>query len=202
MSKHKYTKATDLLNDLTDDRSLVDELTEQVRRRRLMKHLIAHRVGSNLSQDDVAKHMGCTQSRISKLEATDDEDLRLGDIEQYLDTLGLSLTMMITKKQSNAVDQIKTHAFRIKHLLQSLVSLVDDDDDELADGIAKFACIEAPINLLEMVFDSISHLPQSVLERLPLARDIESCTACEDESTYNEGKEISDDQTNSSDFRR
>ena len=183
MSKEKYTKTTDLFNDLTDDKSLVDELTEQIRRRSLMKHLVAHRVGSNLSQDDVAKKMDCTQSRISKLEATDDEDLRLGDIEQYLDALGLSLTMTIAKKHSNAVDQIKVHAFRIKQLLESLVSLVDDDDDDeaMADGIAKFACIEAPINLLKMVFDSVSHLPQSVLERLPLARNFESCIACEDD---------------------
>lgn len=44
-----------------------------------------------LSQKDVALKLGCTQSRISKLESMTDADLRIGDLSKYAEVLGLEL---------------------------------------------------------------------------------------------------------------
>lgn len=177
MSK-KFQSATELLQDLTDDQELVDEVAKQTSERVFVKHLIAHRVREGLSQADIANSMDCTQSRVSKLESSTDDELKLGEIERYLDATELAMAITIMRKPATAVDQIKFHALRIKQLLESLVELADDEDEEVADGIAKFTCFETPLNLLKIVSDSISKLPESVKERLPIANEIDSYVSC------------------------
>lgn len=180
MSKNKFDSVTDLLRDLTNDRELIVNVDQQIKSSQLIKHLIANRVRNGFSQKDIAERMGCTQSRISKLESGQDDDLRLGDLKQYLEATDLQLRLVISPRSHKTVDEIKFHAFCIKQLLLRLVKLVKDDDEDVADGIARFACVETPINLLKMVLDAARHLPQDVLERLP-ALVVEDATRIKDE---------------------
>lgn len=55
--------------------------------------LIELRIFSGLSQKDIAKKMHCSQSRISKLENTKSKDVRLGDLQDYIEALGYTLTI-------------------------------------------------------------------------------------------------------------
>ena len=66
--------------------SLENALTEQV----MVNQLVAKRCQRNLTQADVAKKMGCTQSRISKLEATGDAEWTLAEIADYARAIGLN----------------------------------------------------------------------------------------------------------------
>lgn len=63
---------------------LLDKVKKRIAERRLVKSLILYRVEAGLTQGDIAKAMGCTQSRISKLESKTDDDLSIGDIKRYL----------------------------------------------------------------------------------------------------------------------
>lgn len=186
MTSKRFESATDLLRDVSEDHTLADELDREIAERQLAKLLIAHRVRSDLSQKDVAERMNCTQSRISKLESSLDTDLRLGDLQQYLDSIGLQIRLVIAPKSLKAVDEIKYHAFCIKQLLHKLVKLASSNDAKLADGIAKFACVETPIVLLKFILDAAKHLPEHVLERLPtlIIEDAAECTSdeCNDHS--------------------
>ena len=167
MVDQQFTSALDLLRDTSEDAQLVNEVAEQVSQRQLIKHLTAHRVRSNLSQKDVADCMNCSQSRVSKLEASKDADLRLGDLEQYLQAMDLQLRLVVAPRSQKAVDEIRFHAYRIRELLFRLVELASTEDAQLADGIARFACLEAPINLLKIILDAANKLPEQVLDRLP-----------------------------------
>lgn len=167
MAKTNYKSVTELLRDTTDDAELIEGVDRTIKESQLIKHLVANRVRIGYSQKDVADRMNCTQSRISKLESGRDDDLRLGDLEQYLKSLNLQLRLIITPHSQKAVDEIKFHALCIKKSLLRLVKMAKEDDEALADGIARFACVEAPINLLKIVLDAAKHLPEGVLERLP-----------------------------------
>lgn len=193
MTSKRFESVTDLLRDISEDPKLADELEREVAGRQLVKLLIAHRVRSDLSQKEVAERMKCTQSKISKLESSVDNDLRLGDLQQYLDSIGLQIRLVIAPKSHKAVDEIKFHASCIKQLLLKLVKLASTDDTKLAEGIAKFACVEAPINLLKIVLDAAKHLPEHVLERLPTLM-IDDAAGClnDDEGTdhSNDNREL------------
>lgn len=59
----------------------------------LMNELIAVRDAKGLSQKDIAETVGCTQSRISKLENAKDVDVRLGDLRAYANAVGCDLVI-------------------------------------------------------------------------------------------------------------
>ena len=96
------------------------------------------------------------------------------------DSLKLQFRKVLTPQSQTAVDEIKYHAFRIRCLLRYLVNLVEADD-KIADGIAKFVCIEAPFNLLQMVVDSAKQLPTHVLKQIPGVVVEDECIICERE---------------------
>ena len=85
-----YRSIVEMVRDTADDPSLVSDLERHIFERRLVSQLFVSRCVQGLSQKDVAEKMGCTQGRISKLEASRDEDLRLGDIQGYAQALGLT----------------------------------------------------------------------------------------------------------------
>ncbi len=180
----RFNSVSKMLHETSEDADLVTEVERRISERQLVKHLIAHRVKNDMSQQDVAQSFGCTQSRISKLESSSDDDVRLGDLEAYAQAIGLQLRLVLAPRNQTVVDEVKYHAFRIKHLLQALVNLTDDDDT-IADGISKFVCIETPMNLLKIVVDTAKHIPQQVLERLPGFVIEDECLACEQEEHEN-----------------
>lgn len=179
MTEKKYDSIAAMLSDVSDDPQLIADVQKTASERELIKHMIAHRVKSDMSQKDLATRMKCTQSRISKMEQSDDADLRLGELEEYLGALNLRCRMMIAPNSMKAVDEIKFHAFRIRELLTNLVNLVSDDEANVSDGIAKFACFEVPLNLLKLVSDAVQHLPPSVLERVVSSAHGDGCLVCD-----------------------
>lgn len=67
-------------------------LESQIQRRQIVKKLMALRAKAGLSQQDVARKLNWTSSKVSRLEAGCDDDLRLGDLRDYLGALSLDLT--------------------------------------------------------------------------------------------------------------
>jgi transcriptional regulator with XRE-family HTH domain len=68
--------------------------------RRIIKDLMIRRATSGLSQKDIARSFGCTQSRISKLENMTDSELKLGDLAKYSRALGLQLRITFAPNDS------------------------------------------------------------------------------------------------------
>ena len=60
---------------------------------RLIDQLIVARVAAGLTQSQMAAKLRCSQSRISKIEDSQDSDLSLGDIQAYARTVGLKLRL-------------------------------------------------------------------------------------------------------------
>lgn len=158
MVTKRYTNVSKMLHDLTDDDQFNKEFDERVAQRELVKHLIALRCGKNVSQADVASALGVTQSRVSKIENGVDDDLRFGELKAYARTFGMDIGLVFSDRKRTIVDEVKLHAFRIKHLLDRLAKFAERDEG-IAQGIANFFG-EAFFNVVKLMQDSASRLPK------------------------------------------
>ena len=125
---------------------------------------MALRATRGMSQTEVAGRMKCSQSRISKLENGVDDDLRIGDMRDYLHALDHDMSIFVCPMQWKSFQQIKFHAFEIRRCLGQLVDLIGDDPDILQ-GVSK-AHVEVVVNLVKLVVDSAETLP-SIEQMLP-----------------------------------
>ena len=77
---HGYRRVADAIRQLSAKTKLIDQL-------------IVARVAAGLTQSQMAAKLRCSQSRISKIEDSQDTDLSLGDIQAYARIVGLKLQL-------------------------------------------------------------------------------------------------------------
>src|SRR4051812_33145895 len=101
MSTNKrFDDVTKMVQECIDSPKLTAELQKQVARRHLIKRLLALRAAAGISQEDMAKKLGCTQSRISKLESSNDADWRFGDVIKYISAVGYRTEIVFFKQDA------------------------------------------------------------------------------------------------------
>jgi transcriptional regulator with XRE-family HTH domain len=166
MAKKKtHYSVLQMVRDVSEDASFADAFENHLLERKLVKKLLVVRALRGLSQKDMARKLGCTQSRISKLEAAKDNELRLGDLVQYANALGLRLEMVFEPRDTRAVGRIRRHTFQIKQELQTLAEL-SAMDHAITAGASRFFG-EAMVNFVKILQDSPQRLPARPEDRLP-----------------------------------
>ena len=134
---------------------------------------MAFRAVRGLSQGDIAKSMGCTQSRVSKLERGMDADIRLEDLGKYANAVNMELRLVFAERRDTIVDEVKFHAFRIKALLERLAKLARKDE-RIARGVGSFFG-EAFFNLLNIIQSSAKQLPPREDGRSLIQIEVQEC---------------------------
>lgn len=124
----KYDSVAEMLNDVSEDQKFAEDVTRRLEQREVIKQLIALRCKENKSQGDIAKHMSCSQSKISKLESGTDEELSIGDLAMYLDALGKSTRIVVLDKNCTAADEVKYHTHSIQRILGEVTELAQGSD--------------------------------------------------------------------------
>ena len=81
------TNVVDLIRDIADA-DFVEELEEHLRQGAILRSLMAKRIAKGVSQGDIAERLGCSQSRVSKLERGTDGDLKLEELAAYGEATG------------------------------------------------------------------------------------------------------------------
>jgi transcriptional regulator with XRE-family HTH domain len=84
-----------------DAPEFVSELEERLKARQLVKMLVVLRARADLSQMELAKRIGCGQSRISKLENGVDSDVSFGDVWEYLQATDHAATFIVLPKSKS-----------------------------------------------------------------------------------------------------
>ena len=163
--KTRYTSVSEMLTEHAPDEKFREQFDEHAGRRRVIKRMMALRALKGMSQQDVAKQMGYSQSRISKLENGFDDDIRIGDMRSYVSSLGFRLGFGFTDRNLTAVEEIKQHAFRINELLDGLAHLAGGDE-RMAQAVSGFFG-EAFFNLVKMIQESASKLPRRPTDDRP-----------------------------------
>ena len=153
----QYASVSQMVDDLSEDVTFNEEVAQQIARREVVKRLFAVRTANGISQQEIAQHLGCSQSRVSKIENGEDSVLRLRELEAYAKALDCDVQILFKNRDATAVDDVKYHAFQIKRSLDRLAEL-GCRDEAVAQGVANFFG-EAFFNLVKMLQDSASKLP-------------------------------------------
>ena len=157
MATKQCASVSEVLRDIAPDDAFQAEFDQRVAERRLIKELLVLRAARGLSQRNIAEHIGCTQSRISKLENAKDADVRFGDLQAYADAVGCDLAVEPVPRELEPVDRVKCHAVAIKKHMDDLAQLARSDE-KIAEGVAAFFG-ECFLNVTLMLCDSATRLP-------------------------------------------
>jgi transcriptional regulator with XRE-family HTH domain len=152
MARTKFTSIAEMVRNVSEEQSFADDFEGRMRERQVVKALLMLRAAKGLNQQDIAERLNCTQSRISKLESSSDGDIRLADLCGYASALGLSVEIILMKKEATLVNRVKFHAGFIKRLMDRLAHIAKDDKN-ISDGALKFFNVAA-YNLLKIVQDA------------------------------------------------
>jgi len=119
-----------------------------------------------MSQADLADAMGCGQSRISKLESGLDENLRVGDIEAYLDALGYEARLILAKKDRGLAEEIKSNWRQLAEHLDQLRKIANGDP-AIEKGIGDFSR-DVTLNFFALIARFIEKLPDAAKKQAPV----------------------------------
>jgi transcriptional regulator with XRE-family HTH domain len=156
-----HTSISEMLRASGGSPALIEAYKDKVEETRLIKRLIEMRQNRSKTQKDISAALGCTQSRISKIESGVDADLTIGYLQQYAAALQFKLVMTFVAKEAPAVDRIKYHALQIEQNLAALAQLANDGDSSLTGSIGNFFG-ESLYNLVAIVARQARKLPPDV----------------------------------------
>lgn len=156
-----FKNIKEMIKGLSEDDKFKESALNEIENKTIAKFLFTLRCKNNLTQKQLADKIGCTQSRISKIESAYDSEITVKDLSDYGDALNLQLEIGYRNKDLKIIDLVKYHAFEIKGYLEKLVDIVGGDE-ALAKGVLEFH-LEALWNLAGIILKNIPDLHQKSL---------------------------------------
>ena len=140
MNTHTKMTASSVIAELCDDDSIVRDVEARMSQTRFVAMLTEARARKGMTQKDIATKIGTSVSKVSRFEASNDDDLRIGDAKDYLNALDLEASIAFFDKSMPTTSQIKHYIFEIEKLLTHLTSIAKtcDGDRQIVDGISRF----------------------------------------------------------------
>lgn len=140
MNKENNNSAAKMAAKILQDPKAEDRINDGLKKSRLIDWLVMERCKHDMSQTDVAKKMHVSVSKISRLEASCDDDLRLVDLKDYSSAIGVKMSMFFSDEKLPIADRVKHCVFRISEMLQHLTKLATEsvEDKNLHDEIIRF----------------------------------------------------------------
>ncbi len=157
MADNRFKNISDMVRNLTDDNEFVEAVDEALGRQKILRQLMAMRVTRDLSQADVSRKMGCSQSRVSKMENSADEQLRYGELRRYAEAVGCELVSGVKPHEMTPTEEVKCLARAVQNRLSRMAELAQGDAD-IARGVAKFFA-EAFLNFSLIIGKTAALLP-------------------------------------------
>lgn len=143
----KITSVSELMNEMGIDKDIAKKISENINNHSVSQKLSILRAKADLSQAEMAKKMGVSQSFISKLEVASNDQIKFGDFNKFVNALGYETTLTISRPQ-NIAQKIKNTYNQLSNLLNDLQQYAVDDD-AILQGIAGFEQ-EAARNMLNL----------------------------------------------------
>lgn len=153
----RFGSVAKLIRETSGDEEFVKEVESRMKERTLVKRLYSLRIAKGISQEEIARQLGCTQSRISKIENGKDGDLRVQDIEGYARAIGCEALFAMKRRNATIAEDVKLHALAIKNKLHQLADMAGDDET-MAEGVAGFFG-EAFFNLVRILQEAAPKPP-------------------------------------------
>lgn len=132
------------------------DMIDYIDERSLSRHITILRHMLKLTQKDIAEKIGCSQSKISKIENSPDREISVKDLADYSDALGLSMLIRWERKDTNIVDRVKYHYCKLRDSLEKILDM-SKGDPKMELAAAKISN-EASWNLTELMSSIIEKL--------------------------------------------
>lgn len=139
-SNLRSKSAGDAAAFLCGDETVKNLVEKEIERSWIVNKLLQMRIDKELSQKELAQQMGCDPSKISRMEAGNDLQLKISDIAQYASALGVKISMVFEDTTLPVAEQIKRSVFSIDEKLKQLVGLAKqvDGDEAIINAINSF----------------------------------------------------------------
>jgi transcriptional regulator with XRE-family HTH domain len=125
---------------LAGDPKVEQEVQQEIANSSLVSYLLSLRVSKGLTQEQIAESMKCDASKISRLEAGNDANLRWPDLAGYVAALKLNMCLLFEDPSVPLAERIKEYVFRIHKDLEELTALAQQaGDDKLTQKIHQFS---------------------------------------------------------------
>jgi len=157
MAKKAYKNVLELSESVLG-KKFTGELKAEIDYHSLSGVLQKIRCMEGLSQEEMAERMGCSQSKISKIENASNDRISVEELTRFTEVMELNVELRI-QKPMKTVDRIKQRVFEIKRDLDLLAELGGKDED-VAHGVDGFFG-ELFFNAVTQWFDSHEKLTKA-----------------------------------------
>jgi transcriptional regulator with XRE-family HTH domain len=155
--EEKFSSVSRMIDAISGDDELADAVKKRIAQRQIVKTLFAMRAARGVSQAQIATALGCTQSRVSKIENGFDGDLNFRELEAYARVLDHDVRLVFMKRGATSADRVKMHALGIRNELEQMAECARGDES-IAEAVAGFFG-EAFFNLVRLVQSACGKLP-------------------------------------------
>ncbi len=189
--KMRFKSVAEAAAFLAVDDTVKNLVQDEIDNSQIVNNLLRLRLRKGVSQKELSKSMGCDSSKISRIEAGNDLQLKIGDISQYASALGVQMNVVFEDTTLPVAEQIKCNVFSIHEKLEQLVGLAKqvDGDETIINAINSFYK-EVLFNFLVRFADSHGRLRvASGSTKSPLSN------ARNQRDLYNEEEPVSEAQT-------
>ena len=126
MSEKRITTVNELVDQISDDPNFKKRVKQRLQGSQITRILFALRNRRGLTRHQIAGDLGWSQSRVSKFEHSEDDQLLLHDIARYCSAPGLTAENGFLQG-GNAASRAKYHFLQLKNALDTLVALCKGD---------------------------------------------------------------------------
>ena len=160
----KKEQVAEMARTLGCEAETAELVLEDVRARTLTRGLTLARMKHDLTQKELAARMGCSESKVCRMEAAADADLNFGDILAYANAVGLELSFLFDDTTLPNATRIKHCVCKVASMLKHLTDLAaeDDEDNKIRNAINAFQ-VEVLMNFLIKYRESGAAIPSLVV---------------------------------------
>ncbi len=99
-----HRNVVEMLDDIAPE--LAVDVSEKLNAMKLTNTLALLRNSASMTQEQLAVKMRCTQSAVSKLESSEDADVRIAEIRQVAKALGFDVAIEVRFKAGSVVSVV------------------------------------------------------------------------------------------------
>ena len=92
--KMRFKSVAEAAEFLAVDDTVKNLVQDEIDNSQIVNNLLRLRLRKGVSQKELSRSMGCDSSKISRIEAGNDVQLKIGDISQYASALGVQMNVV------------------------------------------------------------------------------------------------------------
>lgn len=137
-----YESVADLLRgEYPDNPEYIDSFLKTYAKEQVSQYLFMLRTSCGVTQEELAKRMGVSQSKIAKLEDRGD-NVKFNDVIAFARALGHDTSLQFTEERANLAGMLRWHFAAITAIMTKLERMAQGDP-EISSGVFKHFSEEA-----------------------------------------------------------